>query len=96
MTAYNNTATILSPYNNTLSINTEETANLISIDRKRRKAEQRRKNIILNRFIGIITIMTSLTMYTITEIMGGIDNEAILFITILGTWISLQKEKIFY
>ena len=96
MTAYNNTATTLSPYNNTLSINTEETKNIINIDRKRRIAEQRRKNILLNRFIGIITIMTSLTMYTITEIMGGIDNEAILFITILGTWISLQKEKIFY
>lgn len=96
MTAYNNTATTLSPYNNTLSINTEETKNIISIDRKRKIAEQRRKNILLNRFIGIITIMTSLTMYTITEIMGGIDNEAILFITILGTWIALQKGKIFY
>lgn len=96
MTAYNNTATTLAPYNNTLSINTEETANLINLDRKRRKAEQRRKNTILNRFVGIATIMTSLTLYTITEIMGGIDNEAILFITILGAWIALQREKIFY
>ena len=96
MTAYNNTATTLAPYNNELSINAEETANIISIDRKRRKAEQKRKNAILNRFVGIATIMTSLTLYTITEIMGGIDNEAILFITILGAWIALQREKIFY
>ena len=96
MTAYNiNTATTLAPYNDTLSINAEEQKKLISIDRKRRLEAQKSKNIILNRFMGGMMVLISLSIYAVTEILGGIDNEAILILTMLGGWVSTQNGKVF-
>lgn len=96
MTAYNiNTATTLAPYNDTLSINTEEQKKLIRIDRKRRTEVQKRKNRNLNRFIGFMLVLSSLSLYAATEILGGIDNESILILTMLGGWISTQNGKVF-
>lgn len=96
MTVYNiNTATTLAPYNDTLSINTEEQKKLITIDRKRRAEAQKRKNRNLNRFIGFMLVLYSLSLYAATEILGGIDNESILILTMLGGWISTQNGKVF-
>ena len=96
MTAYNtNTATTLAPYNDTLSINAEEQKKLITIDRKRRAEAQKRKNIILNRFMGGMMVLISLSVYAATEILGGIDNEALLILTALGGYMAMQKERIF-
>lgn len=96
MTAYNtNTATTLAPYNDDLNINTEEKHQLIRIDRKRKAEAQKRKNRIFNIFMGGMLVILSLTVYAATEILGGIDNEAILFITALGGWMATQNERIF-
>ena len=96
MTAYNiNTTTTIAPYNDTLSINSEEQKMLITIDRKRRAEAQKRKNIILNRFMGGMMVLISLSVYAATEILGGIDNEALLILTVLGGYVTMQKERIF-
>lgn len=96
MTTYNNnTATTLAPYNDTLNICAEEDRQLIRIDRKRKAEAQKRKNRILNGFIGLILVLVSLSLYAATEILGGIDNEAILILSVLGAWISVQNGKIF-
>lgn len=88
-------STNLATYNNNLNINTEEKEILIRMDNKRRRNAQKRKNIMLNRFMGGMMVLISLSVYAATEILGGIDNEALLILTALGGYVTMQKERIF-
>lgn len=88
-------STNLATYNNNLNISTEEKEILIRMDNKRKRNAQRRKNVILNRFMGGMMVLISLSAYAATEILGGIDNESLLILTALGGYVAMQKERIF-
>lgn len=97
MTVYNNTATTLAPYNDTLNISTEEKHQLIRIDRKRRAEAQKRKNRILNMFLGLSLSMLSLAASAIDYLVFNELEGACVFAIpfLLGLFASLQDEKIF-
>ena len=97
MTVYNNTATTLAPYNDTLNISTEEKHQLIRIDRKRKAEAQKRKNRIVNITLGLsmsaLSLAAMILDYVLFNQLEGIGAFAIPFL--LGLFASLQDEKIF-
>jgi len=98
MTTYNtNTATTLSPYNDTFSINTEEQKKLIRIDRKRRAEVQKRKNRVINITMGLLMSGLSLAAmildYVLFNQLECVGAFAIPFV--LGLYVSVQSGKIF-
>lgn len=88
------TSTNLATYNNNLNINTEETAEIIRIDRKAKRNAQKRKNQFINRFMGGMVTLCSVSGFIATY-GGDIDNGGFLLTGIFGLVIAAQKEKIF-
>lgn len=92
-----NTATTLSPYNDTFSINTEEQKKLIRIDRKRRAEAQKRKNRVINITMGLLMSGLSLAAMILDYVLFNQLECAFAFAIpfVLGLCVSAQSGKIF-